>query len=586
MTRKPAPPDRRKQPRTGSSHKHLANLLRTITALIDSGLLNKAEGYCQQAYDLAPNDVDVLLQFGSLRYFQKRFHEAVSLLKKAMELSPENTTIRTFLLASYKDNNDFKPMLALANQFQEQRLNASELALAYSAYLRVCDWKAIEKIGQRVLAAARQGKLEHGLLPALLMASNGMTDISPEFSYLLHKAWGNLHKCNIHKKRISNIHGRIRIAYLSGDFRHHPVAYFMHQIIASHNRDEFEVFCYAQLHGQVDDVTRLFQKDADHFIDTSDMDDAALEEHMQNNGIHIAIDLASHTYHTRLPAFARRLAPVQISYLGYPNTTGLDEMDFHITDHFAEDIDNGTKYSEELLFMPDCFLCYAMQWDVEKTDVAPVEKSSIVTFACFNDSRKLNPEVIKTWSRILEQVENSRLLLKFVGSEHPIIRNNIINEFTGHGIDARRIEVLERTEKVGDHMLSYHDVDISLDPFPYTGTTTTCESISQGVPVITLVGPKHANRVSYSILKNIGFEETIAWSKDEYIEKAVNLANKPGALGILRKTLPLLLQYSPLKQTGQFIANLENLYRRACEKKGISLIPTIKPLELFHDKNR
>jgi len=246
-------------------------------------------------------------------------------------------------------------------------------------------------------------------------------------------------------------------------------------------------------------------------------------------------------------------------------------MDYHITDHFAQDLKRGTKYTEELLFMPKCFLCYAMEWNQPKKATAPCEASGVVTFASFNDSRKLNLEVIETWSKILHGVENSRLLLKFVGSERALIRDNLIKAFTANGIDSHRIEFLERTAIPGEHILAYHDVDISLDPFPYTGTTTTCESLSQGVPVVTLVGPRHANRVSYSIMKNIGFEETIAYSSDEYIEKAVNLAHNAKGLSVLRGCLPLLLQHSPLKQTKNFVNDLEDLYKNVCENKGITL---------------
>jgi len=550
---------------------NLTSLLVKVSNLIDRGQSNEAEPDCQKLFDMAPDNVDVLLQCGRLRYGQGKLETATALLEKGFELAPDHEGTRTMLFASYKDNRNFDQMIKIANLFSESPLSDNELALAYTAYLRICDWNSAHKIEQQVLVLARDGKIEAGLLPAILLTINGIPNSSPELAYQLHRQWSKMYSKGIKAKLPKKINGRIRIAYVSGDYFRHPVGYFMHQIVASHNRDEFEVFCYAQLRGRHDDVTELFERDADHFIDITDMDDATMVARMKKDGIHIAVDLNSHTAHTRTPAFAQRLAPIQISYLGYPNTTGLTEMDYHITDHFAQDLEHGTKYTEELLFAPECFLCYAMEWDQPKKATAPCEESGSVTFGSFNDSRKLNLEVVKTWSTILQRVQNSRLLLKFVGSEEPMICNNIKQAFSDHGIDEGRVQFLQRTPVPGEHILAYHDVDISLDPFPYTGTTTTCESLSQGVPVITLVGPKHSNRVSYSILKNIGFEETIAHSTDEYIEKAVNLANNPGGLSVLRGCLPLLLEHSPLKKTEQFVHNLEALYKQACEKKGIHL---------------
>lgn len=557
-----------------NSTSNLNQLLSAASALMDRNIYNsEAEIYCRRAYEIAPDNSDVLLQYGRLHYGRGRHTEARPYLEAAFAKAPDHSGNRIMLFACYKDGQVFDKMLEMADLLSTSPTHPEEVVLAYTAYLYVCDWKRAEKIQQQVFDSVLSGEITAGLMPAILLESNGIPDLSPELIYGLHRQWGKLNATDSSPHRPEPIRGRIRIAYVSGDFYRHPVGYFILQVIAQHHRNEFEVFCYGHMAGKHDDVTDMFIEHADHFIDITDDDDAGLQRRMQQDNIHIAIDLSTHTTHARTSAFARRLAPVQISYLGYPNTSGLAEVDFHITDRYAEAEEGGTIYAEAPLYMPKTFLCYGMEWEVEKKKTTPCEESGIVTFASFNDSRKLNLAVVETWSEILKQAPNSRLLLKFVGSGNPLFQQNVHDAFAGFGIDKKRVELLPRTATVTDHILAYHQVDIVLDPFPYTGTTTTCEALSQGVPVITLVGNLHANRVSYSILKNIGFEETIAHSREEYVTKAVNLANNPKGLNILRECLPLLLHHSPLRQTENFVRDYEALLKQACIQKGIALEP-------------
>jgi len=549
--------------------KKLSRLLSGIEVHLNAGLFSKAEPLCLKAMKMAPDNVDVLVRYGCLLYSQLKGEKAIPLLEKAMQLEPNNCQVRTYMLACYKHVRDYNHLLQLADTLCNSPLNDSELSLAYSSYLSLCDWDSAQKLEQEVLHACIAGKIDPTLLPGILLTSNGRPDISPELDYQLHRQWGSKFP-----KAISilpkPINGHIRIAYVSADFNRHPVAYFMHQIVIAHNRNEFEVFCYGNMAGRDDDLTEQFKHDADHFVDITDMDDKSLRSHMREHEIHIAVDLSGHTILSRTRAFSLRLAPVQISYLGYPNTTGLDAMDFHISDSFAQNSEHGTKYSEEVLLMPKSFLNYGVVWDLDRPTTTPCIDKGYVTFGSFNDGRKIHPEIIEVWSRILTKVENSRMHLKFPGCDNEIIRNNLYKAFAKHGIDPSRITMLSRTT-LEEHMRGYGDIDIALDTFPYTGTTTTCEAVSQGVPVVTLVGPRHANRVSYSILKNIGFESTIAFNKDEYVKIAVTLAANPHGLGIIRSSLPVLFQHSPLKNADQFVQDLENLYKEACRKKSIDL---------------
>lgn len=545
----------------------LNTLIHQIKKSIDSGNLGHSTTQkCIKLFKKKPKNTQVLLQYGRLLYVQGKLTQAINILKRGLALQPENSELRFLLFASYKDSYHHGDMLKLCHSFATSP-NINEQSLAYAAYLDICAWDQARKVEQHIIDATIAGKIDQKLIPGLLLTSNGRPHISREQQYLMHRKWGEDRPPRHNFNNSPPIKGKIRIAYVSADFCCHPVGLFMSQIILSHHRDYFEIFCYAELVKKDDQFRQLFQNNADHYIDISEMNDVALVKQMRKDNIHIAIDLSGHTIHSRTQAFGFRLAPVQISYLGYPNTSGIEAMDFHITDHFAEDLEQGTKFTEKLLFMPKSFLLYGVSMSNSKNDTAPCEKSGIVTFGSFNNSRKLNLEVIRVWSTILKRVHQSHLHIKFSGSGSTETQKNIHHAFKKYGIEEDRIIILETTVTISEHIQAYHDIDIALDTFPYTGTTTTCEALSQGVPVVTLVGAKHANRVSYSILKNIGFVESIVYSTEEYVEKAVGLAQNPHRLSILRKCLPTLLQHSPLRNSDEFINDLESLYREAWKIK-------------------
>jgi len=511
-----------------------------------------------------------LLELACGFYVEGRISKATGLLEQDYAARPLHRQVRRMLFACYKDGGQIHDMLNMARNFTDNPDNPDELALAWSAWLSVLDFAAAESIQEEVMQAAMQGKLSPDLLPALLLAANGLPELDRQELYALHRVWGKAQPSAIDSNPPGFVAGeRIRIAYVSGDFCRHPVSYFMLPVIASHDRERFEVFCYSNTRQPADDMTAALHQSGDHFINITGLSDTELRERMQADGIHIAVDLAGHTANSRTSAFALRLAPVQISWLGYANTTGLDTMDFHISDQHAEDGTAGTVYTEKLLSMPSSFLCYGITWDVDVAEKSPCEHMGQITFASFNNGRKLNRKVIAAWADILQQVDGSRLLLKFSGCAQALLQKNLRHVFAAHGVQGQRIEFLPRSATVGEHIACYHQVDIALDTFPYTGTTTTFEALSQGVPVVTLTGPLHCNRVSSSILKNIGYSETITGSTDDYVQRAVELAGNPQALGVLRGILPLLLRHAACNQPEVFTRDLEALLIHACQLRGM-----------------
>jgi predicted O-linked N-acetylglucosamine transferase (SPINDLY family) len=354
---------------------------------------------------------------------------------------------------------------------------------------------------------------------------------------------------------------RLRIGYVSPDFRRHSVAYFIEPVLSSHNHDSVEIICYSDV-VIPDDVTHRIQGYADTWLSIvgeSDKDVAAL---IQEHKIDILVDLSGHTANNRMLLFARKPAPIQISWIGYPATSGLSAIDYKIVDSYT-DPPGMTEhyYTENLIRMPNCFLCYLPDRESPEVGHLPALKSGHVTFGSFNNFAKVNPDMIALWSDILKAVPGSRLLMKAKSLSDRSTREYVTEMFIQKGIPADRFELLGWESSSKGHLEIHNRIDIALDTFPYHGTTTTCEALWMGVPVITLTGKTHASRVSTSLLTNVGLHEFVAASQEEYVGKAVGLANDISHLQSLRNSLRNMISESPLMNAKRFTIQLENCYR-------------------------
>jgi len=554
------------------SQKALAQQLRT---LIQNGETLKAYELFKQ-FSAEITEISLLLEAGKCNYFQGKHNDAINYLKQALAIEHEHSEVRQMLWSSYRDSRMYKEMLELTAEISKSIHSTAELMMVYRAYLSVCDWHNARKYQPEIIALGKAGKIDANMLPALLIETCALPDIDQASVRDLHCQFGTTlfesrkHDMPSSYPALNNLGGKMKVAYISSDFNFHPVGCFINHILSHHLRDKFEIYCYAHLL-RSDEITDHIRNSVDHFFDVTKLSDAQLAGRIHADGIHVAIDLNGMTTNTRIASLAHRPAPVQITYLGYPNTTGLSTVDYRITDHFADE-NSDQFYSEKLIRMPQSFICYGFDTTAFSSSKTPSETKGYVTFGSFNHVRKLNPEVIETWSVILGRVENSRLILKAKDLDDAIIRDNVIAEFASHGISRDRLQVHGFTARYEDNFRMYNEVDIALDTFPYNGTTTTCDALSIGVPVVTLVGESHAQRVSYSILKNIGFEEGIAFSRDEYIEKAVQLTRNPAGLSIIRSCLVTLFKHSILRNPLQFTRQLENLICDAwSEKTGLQL---------------
>ncbi len=355
----------------------------------------------------------------------------------------------------------------------------------------------------------------------------------------------------------------LKVGYVSADFRRHSVAYFLKGLLATHDRERVQAWCYSNVE-RADTVTAEFKALADQWRSITGLPDSAVADQVRDDSIDILVDLGGHTGGNRLLMFARKPAPVQVTWLGYPNTTGLKAMDYRLTDPIADPPGEADAlHTEKLLRLPGGFLCYRPGAALAGAGPAtPVREAGAMTFGSFNTLSKVTSDVIRVWSEILQRVPKSRLLLKSETLIEEGTRARFIAAFAAQGVTPERIELAPWIESYGEHMALYSRVDVALDPFPYNGTTTTCEALWMGVPVISLRGNRHAGRVGASILHHAGLTEWIAESEADYIALATASAADRPALKGLRATIIERVRASALTDQAHFTTEMECAYRR------------------------
>ena len=365
-----------------------------------------------------------------------------------------------------------------------------------------------------------------------------------------------------HPPRVRAPGRRLRVGYVSPDLHTHSVAYFFEPVLAAHDPSAVETVCY-QCGTLVDATTQRLRAAAGVWRDATLLDDDALAAQIVEDDIDILVDLAGHTRGNRLAVFQRRPAPVQVTWIGFPNTTGLKTIDYRLTDAVADPTDEDDRlHTETLVRLPRGFLCYRPPDGAPAATPRPMSAADApgVTFGSFNNLAKIGPSVIAAWSQILHRVPQSRLLLKAAGLGSPRARDRLHRLFAAQGVAPDRVTLLATTETRDAHLAIYGQVDIALDSFPYNGTTTTCEALWMGVPVVALRGNRHAARVGASLLHRLGLDELVAEDVDGYIAIAGALAADPARTARLGAALRARMLGSPLCDAAGFARDLEAAY--------------------------
>lgn len=541
------------EPRQPAFHYNLAKALKET-----NDFPSAIAGY-RKALSLDPEFLDAALNLGNVLKEAGRLDEAAACFKAALAKSPGDGEMH------YNLGN-----VHVAQGRLEDAATCFRAALACKPGFA----EAITNLGN---VLKEQGRLQDavdcyreamGLAPAYLAAQHNLLYTlnfdyleTPEEVFAEHRRFGLRLASKIASGPVAAASpraSRVRLGYVSADFRTHSCAYFLEPLLGAHDATRFEVFCYSDVK-HPDTTTARLKKLAGHWRDVSRLNDDALSEVIRQDNLDILVDLAGHTEHNRLPVFAGRAAPIQVAWLGYPNTTGLATVDYRLTDSRADpEGETDFLYTERLLRLPVSFLCYQPPPGSPPVVSPPCEKNGYVTFGCFNNASKVTPSVMSVWSELLTAVSDSKLLLKSRQFKDQATRERYLDLFESFGVDRDRVELIGQLPNRHDHLAAYGKVDIALDPFPYNGTTTTCEALWMGVPVISLAGEMHAGRVGVSLLHSIGLEALIARTPAEYVSKGAKLASDCASRAKARKTLRDSFLNSPLCDGKRFARDVES----------------------------
>lgn len=528
-------------------------------ALEKSGRLSEAHDAYRRSLDLRQDNAIAWNNLGNLLDQLGQSGKAVDAFRKAIDLSPD----------------DPRPQSNLGVALMGQGL-FSAAAETLTASLALDPDNAAARINLGAVDIER-GYPERGLLhfdQALELDPNNR-DASdnrlfalhyetedPSLLWRAHRAWAQTVRQSPRGVKSSGERSRkLRLGYVSPDFRRHSVSFFSEPLLAAHDRKNFEIYCYSNT-VVVDDVTARFKASADHWRDVQNLDTDEAATLIRNDGIDILVDLAGHTMGNRLDVFAVRAAPIQVTALGYPDTTGLTAIDARLCDGVTDPLGTADQYASERLMRLETGLhCYAAPADAPPVAALPCLKAGHVTFGSFNKLAKISQTTVSIWAKILTVVPNARLLLKSKALTEPATRERLTARFAAHGVAADRLELMGWSPGDRAHLELYAGVDIALDPTPYNGTTTTCEALWMGVPVITLAGRAHAGRVGSSLLTTIGCPENICATPEAYVRRAAALAAEPKVLVDVRKSLRQRVAASALCNAPAYARAVEAVYR-------------------------
>jgi len=529
-------------------------------ALGSLGRPQEAEQAFRRSLALKPGQAEAWFGLGNTKAAQNEPDAAIEAFRQALQIAPDNAPTWTNLaialqglgrldeaVSAYERARAILPGVALFHL---------HLAIAYLDQGRTEE--AVAGCRQAVALDPNFAQAHSNLLLCLTYQAGG----TPAERLAAHKVWDRVHGEPL--KPVPAVYGvdrdperRLRIGYVSGDLHAHPVGWLLANVLPAHDKTQVEVFCYENALF-TDDVTERLKAAADHWLDITGMSDEAAAARVRQDGIDILVDLAGHTGKNRLLTFARKPAPVQASWLGYPGTTGLSAIDYLIMDPVTAPAGAEAWCSEALVRLPHGRFCYAPPQFAPAVSERP---QGPLVFGSFNHLAKLGPQVVRLWARVLAAVPGSRLVLKWAGLSEVSVRERLTAAFAAEGIGADRLE-LRGASPHAEMLGEYGDIDIALDPFPFSGGMTSAEALWMGVPVVTWPGDRIASRQTVAFLTELGLTDLAAQSEDDYVRIAAGLAADAARRAELRRTLRPRMIASPLTDGAKFTPGLEAAYRQ------------------------
>ena len=536
-------------------------------ALKEQGKLDEAAACCRRALELKPDYAEANLNLGNVLKDQGKLDEAIACYRRALELKPEYAEAHNSLgvalmlrgnvdeaVACFRWALDMKPGYAdahinLGNALKDQ--GSPDVAIA-------CYRRALELKSDNAGAHSN-----------LLYALHYCAGATPDALFEAHAEYDRQHAAPLRgaiapHENTRDPRRRLRLGFVSPDLGRHPVGFFLVRVLENLRQEQQDVICYSDRIIK-DDLTHRFQAAATQWRDVMGMSDERLAEQIRADRIDILFDLAGHTAHNRLLTFARKPAPIQITWIGYEGTTGLATMDYLLADRHVVPVGTEQYYREHVLRMPDGYLCYDPPAAAPPVGPLPALAKGYTTFGSFNNLAKITPDVVAVWAKLLHRAPTARLVLKYRGLGDPTVKQRYLDLFAAHDVGPQRLELLP-FGSYAEYLATYHEVDVALDPFPFSGSATTCDALWMGVPVVTCPGETFASRHSLSHLSNVGLTETIAHDLDEYVELAVNLAADLPHLAGVRAGLRQRMAASPLCDGKRFATHLKSILRNVWQQ--------------------
>lgn len=535
---------------------HLEALCRLTKVLIAQRNMTEAAGYLERARSLAADDLNVLIAEGLFFKETGDLETALRCYERALIIDPESADVHASLGTVQNRQGD----LSAARASFEQALRRSPIGQGAAVNLAA----TLLNLGQ-IDEAERllRESLDEDLVfvearDNLLMCLQYQPACSLEDLKAEHLLWGKLHADNLVQPLDTRLEltgdGQIQVGLVSADLGNHPVGYFVHGLLRHLDRDRFQVSVYSdRLSG--DPLEAELRSLADRWHDNVGLSDEALFRQIRTDKIDILFDLAGHTAHNRLLTFARRAAPLQITWAGYVGTTGLSQMDYLLADrfHVPEELSHG--YVEKVVRMPDGYISYTAPNYLPEVNPSPVESTGHLTLAVVANPPKVNRQTLRVWEEILERLPQARLVFCYKGWPDPANRERVLSEL-GRFEERIRFEFKQGHQAMLEY---YHELDLALDTFPYSGGLTTCEALMMGLPTVTLPGEKFCSRHALSHLSNVGLYELIAVDEADYVNKVVELASDIPRLAGYRRTLRERTELSPLCDAESFASALGNI---------------------------
>jgi protein O-GlcNAc transferase len=500
-------------------------------ALYDQGHLDEAIAAYGQALRLKSDYADAYTNMGNALRDKGQFDEALAAYRQALRLKPDLAEAHGNLAIILKDMGQLDEAITACDQAMALKPDSASF---HSNLLLIMHYQ--EHSNPRELAAQ-----------------------SLRWARRYGDPLGHLGTAHANNRAPDR---RLKIGYVSPDFGDHPVGRYLLPLLAAHDPEKVEIFCYAQV-ARSDAVTLQIRGYAHQWRDILRLTDEQAAEQIHRDRIDILVDLAGHTGGNRLLVFARKPAPVQVTWLGYPNTTGLAAMDYRLTDSWADP--PGTSDAlcrERLIRLPHSAWCYQAPAQSPPLDDSKTVDARPITFGSFNNFSKVTPSMLELWAQILRSTPGSRLLLKAKALSSQTVQQQVRRIMEAGGVASERLELQGWRQSTDEHLTSYRQVDVALDTFPYHGTTTTCEALWMCVPVVTQAGATHVSRVGVSLLSNVGLPELIALDPSEYVRLAVDLAKDAHRLNNLRSGLRQRMLHSPLMDAPRFARDVEAAYRQ------------------------